>query len=130
MRASNRFPQLVSALSQLDRALAEPKSEFLRDSAIQRFEFVADLAWKTLQEVLGLDYGLRPNSPKSTFRHAHENELIPDLMPWFQLIEDRNLTSHTYDVDLAEKIYSRLPAHAALVHDLIARLEDESRRAA
>jgi nucleotidyltransferase substrate binding protein (TIGR01987 family) len=126
MTSSRRLQQLVRALTQLERALAQPKSDYLRDSAIQRFEFTSDLAWKTLQDLLEHDHGLRPNSPKNALRLAFENRLVPDLAPWFALIDDRNLTSHTYDIELAEKIYARLPAHAALVHALVDRLQRDA----
>ena len=43
-----RREQLAKALRRLESALAQEKTEFMRDSAIQRFEFTADLAWKTL----------------------------------------------------------------------------------
>ena len=122
MTSSERLTEFARALLQLERALAEPKSEFLRDSAIQRFEFSVDLAWKALQDVLERSYGLRPNAPKTAVRLAHENGVIEDVVPWLAMIDDRNLTSHTYDIDLAEDIYARLPAHAKLLRELADRL--------
>jgi hypothetical protein len=48
-----RLTRLLSSFgkahSQLTRALAQPKDEFVRDAAIQRFEFTFELFWKTLQ---------------------------------------------------------------------------------
>ncbi len=40
------------ATGRLAEALAQEKNEFIRDSAIQRFEFCFDLSWKTLKAFL------------------------------------------------------------------------------
>ena len=47
-----------TALDRLDDALAQPKTEWTRDSAIRRFEFTFELAWKavaTVAEAQGVD---------------------------------------------------------------------------
>jgi len=38
------------------------------------------------------------------------------------MLEDRNLTSHTYDEKLAESVYRRLPGHLVPLRDLATRL--------
>jgi hypothetical protein len=38
------------------------------------------------------------------------------------MLDDRNLSSHTYDVDLAEALCGRLPRHAQALHGLLDRL--------
>lgn len=40
----DRLVSLRTALGRLDDALAQPKTEWTRDSAIQRFEFTFELA--------------------------------------------------------------------------------------
>ncbi|WP_448568477.1 nucleotidyltransferase substrate binding protein [Thermus sp.] len=49
-------------MARLASALAQPKDEFVRDSAIQRFEFTFELSWKTLKTYLELQ-GLRSTRP-------------------------------------------------------------------
>jgi hypothetical protein len=39
------------------------------------------------------------------------------------MARDRNLTAHTYNEELADQIYSRLPAHAALMDAWLAAVE-------
>lgn len=95
------------ALSQLEKALNEPVSEYLRDASIQRFEFTYELAWKTLQAYL-TTLDLIVLSPKETLKVAYQQGLITDAKAWSELHVKRNLTSHTYDEQLAEKIYSYL----------------------
>ncbi len=117
---TRRIAQLVAALGRLDEALAQPKDSFMRDSAIQRFEFTADVAWKALQSVLEEKFGIRANSPKTAVRLAGENGLVADVPAWLALIDDRNLTSHSYDEAIADQIYAALPRHAVLVRTLLA----------
>lgn len=114
-----RITQLTAALARLDEVLAQPKNAFMRDSAIQRFEFTSDLAWKALQGVLAERFGLIANSPKTAARMAHENGLVSDLPLWLAMVDDRNLTSHSYDEEIAEKIYAQLPRYADMVRQLL-----------
>ena len=45
----NLLRVLDAALTRLEGALAQPVNEFVRDSAIQRFEFTFELFWKSLK---------------------------------------------------------------------------------
>ena len=45
----NQLRLLETALSRLEKALARPVDEFVRDSAIQRFEFTFELLWKSVK---------------------------------------------------------------------------------
>lgn len=95
------------ALNQLIKALNEPKSEYIRDACIQRFEFTYELAWKTLKIYLAtLDITVL--NPKDTLKGAYQQGIITDAEAWGELHQKRNLTSHTYDADLAESIYEYL----------------------
>ena len=95
------------ALSQLEKALNEPFSEYVRDAAIQRFEFTYELAWNTLKVYLAtLD--LIVLNPKETLKMAYQQGLITNAKAWSELHVKRNLTLHTYDEQLAADIYSWL----------------------
>lgn len=48
-RAGLLLDDLRRAIARLDDALAQPENEYLRDAAIQRFEFSFELAWKAAQ---------------------------------------------------------------------------------
>ena len=106
--------QLKKAIGRLNEVLALPKTDIIRDSAIQRFEFCLDLAWKSLQTYLKEQKGIVVNSPKDTFREASQNQLISFSDNWIKLVDLRNETVHTYDEETAEKVYQELPS--ALVH--------------
>ncbi len=123
MTDTSRLIAFSKALVRLEEALAEPPSPLVRDAAIQRFEFSFELGWKAVKEVLK-QQGLDCRSPKSCLRAAFSQGWIDDEAAGLLLLDDRNLTSHTYDEALAEKIYRRLPAHLALLKTLADRLEN------
>lgn len=111
-----------SALIRLKGALAQPKNEWLRDACIQRFEFTIELAWKSIARLARHD-GFECVSARQAFRAAFKLGWIEDDMAWVTMVEDRNLTSHTYNEGLAEELYARLPRHAEKLTDLLKRLK-------
>lgn len=91
------------AVLALEKALNEPKNDITRDASIQRFEFCVELAWKTARKVTGT----ATTSPKQVVREMAQAGLIDDVTLWLEAIDQRNLSSsHTYNEDLAEKVYA------------------------
>ena len=121
----NLLRLLRTALSRLDRALAQPVNEFVRDSSIQRFEFTFELFWKSLK-AYAEESGLEAFSPRDSIRLAFQLGVIQESPEWFRMLEDRNLTSHTYNEATADSIYSHLPTYTRLVRQA---LEELTRRA-
>ena len=110
-RLHEKYEQFEAAVSRLREALEDYRSTPLssvRDGVIQRFEFCAELAWKTMREYL-LDQGYTEiNSPKAVIRQAFDYGMIEDADGWVRLMNDRNLTSHVYDERTAEEIFRRI----------------------
>lgn len=96
------------ASRQLQKALQQPKDEFVRDAAIQRFEFTFELFWKVLKE-FALREGLDPRSPRASIGTAFELGLIQDEQLFLKMLESRNLASHTSLEENAEDIFTELP---------------------
>jgi nucleotidyltransferase substrate binding protein (TIGR01987 family) len=119
---ANLLSLLEAALHRLDNALAQPPNEYVRDSAIQRFEFTFELLWKSLK-AFSADAGVRVFSPKESLRSAFQLGVIAEEPLWLQMLEDRNLTSHTYNLATAEAIYSHLRDYARLIHAALAELK-------
>ncbi len=109
MKFIKNLEQFKKAVQRLDEVLQEEKSDFLRDSAIQRFEFCTDLSWKTLQSFLKEEKGIICNSPKDCFKEAYSSEVIEYDVFYLDLIDLRNLTSRTYHEELADEVYLKLP---------------------
>lgn len=95
----------------------------LRDSAIQRFEFTLDTLWKATKEYLVQEYNItiNPATPRKTFQEAANLGLInkKDLALFNHMVQDRNLTSHTYHQTLAEEIAKSLPLYYITMKKLL-----------
>lgn len=117
----NLLRLLGIALTRLEGALAQPINEFVRDSAIQRFEFTFELFWKSLK-AYAEESGVEAYSPRDSVRTAFQLGVIQEHPDWFRMLEDRNLTSHTYNEATAETIYSHLPAYLRLIREAQAEL--------
>jgi nucleotidyltransferase substrate binding protein (TIGR01987 family) len=61
-----------------------------------------ELAWKTAKKVMGT----QTSAPKQVLREMAQNGFIEDVDLWFDFLESRNLSSHTYDQVLAEKVFA------------------------
>jgi nucleotidyltransferase substrate binding protein (TIGR01987 family) len=120
-RARRSYEQLRKALVRLDEA-AQSESDLALDATIQRFEFVFELAWKTLRYML-LDAGITTNTPRATLKAAFQGGLIDEEGAWLALLEARNLTSHTYDEELAARVYQLVIETLPVIRESIGRLE-------
>ena len=113
---------LDSALFRLEDVLKQPANEYMRDSALQRFEFTFELFWKNLKGVS--DFSGNPVfSPRDALRSAFQLGLIADDPEWFKMLEDRNLTSHAYQEAIAQLIYSHLPKYLRMMQEVFAELK-------
>jgi len=112
---------LGSALARLGNALSQPKTEWTRDAAIQRFEFSFELAWRAMARC-ARDEGIDVASPRQAVRAAFKLGWIEDDASWLSMLDDRNRTSHTYKEKTAEEIYGRLARHHAALSGLHRRL--------
>jgi nucleotidyltransferase substrate binding protein (TIGR01987 family) len=110
------------AVGRLCDALKQEKTEYLRDSAIQRFEFTYELAWKTLKAHMEMQ-GLQVYSPRDSMRAAFQLGVIEDDPLWLETILLRNRTTHTYNEEVAEEIYAALPGVLALYQGLLSKLK-------
>ena len=121
-KRKTKAESLQAAVARLQEAIAEYEAHHyssMRDGAIQRFEFCAELAWKALREYLLAQGYAEINSPKAVMRQAYGDGILEEEGPWLQLIQDRNLTSHLYDESAAGAIYQRIAGQYA---PMLARL--------
>ena len=117
---------LQKALASLQAALAQPKNEFVRDAAIQRFEYTYELAWKMLKRHLDESEGaaaVDPLSRKDLFRLGGERGIVENVEAWLAYHRARNETSHTYDENKAEQVYEVARQFAGDAEKLLRELE-------
>jgi nucleotidyltransferase substrate binding protein (TIGR01987 family) len=101
--------QFRNAVARLIEVLQEKKTDIIRDSAIQRFEFTFDLSWKVLKEILEVEYGVTCASPKKCLRDAYKQGIITYDDLWMDMTDWRNAAVHTYNEELADSLYEKLP---------------------
>ena len=112
VRWIQRFTHFVKALSQLKEAVElaqqRPLSRLEAQGMIQAFEFTHELAWNTLKDFLE-DRGVQGlYGSKDASRAAFKAGLIENGEAWMDMIQSRNLTTHTYDEATAAQIISAI----------------------
>jgi len=124
-RVKQRLATARQALDTLEELREEPYSKIVRDAAIQRFEYTFEAVWKAAQRHLEIVEGVQVGSPKGAFRACFEAGILTSSQTQQALgmTDDRNLTAHTYNEQVAVRIYSRIPNHATLMSQLLAVLE-------
>ena len=111
-KATNRFAE----------ALQEPESSIVMDATIQRFEFTYELMWKTLKIFLEDIHGIRAVSPRLVFKEAYALSIIEQEDIFLEMIQSRNLLSHTYNEEQAEQIYKKCPLYLSAIKELYQRI--------
>ena len=124
---------LEKALKTLEKSLEKLKQkhftdyEELRDSIIQRFEYSVDTFWKYLKDHLQITLGVTVEfaRPKAVLKACYDVKMITqeEFDICIDLIEDRNLTSHGYNEDLAEEIRQHIPQYFAIMMQILERLK-------
>lgn len=89
----------------VDKPMQEDRGNV--DAAIHRFEFSIELFWKLLKRILILQ-GVEAVYPKEVLQQAYAGHLIDQEQVWLAMLRDRNLTSHTYNEQLADEIYENV----------------------
>jgi nucleotidyltransferase substrate binding protein (TIGR01987 family) len=116
-RLKERIEQADAALATLEELLDVDPTDVIRDAAIQRFEYSFEAVWKTAQRYLLVMEGNAEASPKSVIRSSVAAGLLKEVDGRMALtmVDDRNLTSHTYNESLAQRIFSVLPEYAHIM---------------
>ncbi|MFA6037377.1 MAG: HI0074 family nucleotidyltransferase substrate-binding subunit [Legionellales bacterium] len=82
-------------------------AEYMHAAVIQAFEYNFELFWKIYQKMANQE-GEKIGSPKQAFSFAFQSDLIKNEETWLSILNDRNLTTHTYHRELADQIYTRI----------------------
>ncbi len=127
IRWKQRFDNYKRALHQLTLAVQlleqRPLSDLEQQGIIQGFEFTHELAWNVLKDYLEYEGIQGLIGSRSSVREAFKRGLITDGEAWMDMIEKRNLSSHTYNHEVATEMASAIhdryyPAFLALQEQL------------
>lgn len=116
IRWQQRFSNYRKALIKLNQAVEllstqiereKMVDELLQEGLIQRFEYTHELAWKVMKDYAEYQGYTDVRGSRDAIRKALEMGLIDDKH-WMDTIEDRNLTVHNYDNEIATEIYHNI----------------------
>jgi nucleotidyltransferase substrate binding protein (TIGR01987 family) len=101
----------------------------IKAGVIQHFEFTYELSWKFIKR--WLEMNVSPTAAdgvarRELFRLAAENRLIDDVEQWMRYHEAQNLTSHTYEPEIAERVYNTAHDFARDAASLLAAIEERN----
>lgn len=105
----DKYNSFSKAVDRLEESLKRDISdELVIDAVIQRFEFTYELGWKLLKLHLSFNGIAEVRSPRETFKESFSSGIINEGNIWIDMLDDRNITSHTYDEEEAQKIYWKI----------------------
>ncbi|MCX7675716.1 MAG: nucleotidyltransferase substrate binding protein [Bdellovibrionaceae bacterium] len=131
VRWKQRFANFRRALNQLGQAVElqnlRPLTELESQGLIQAFEFTHELAWNVLKDYLEYEGISGLTGSRSTVREAFKRGLIADGEVWLDMIDKRNLSSYTYNVQVAQSVVQAVrslyyPAFRALENRLLGEI--------
>jgi len=108
VRWKQRFSSFKKALIQLEDAVILSQQRNLtkleKQGVIQAFEFTHELAWNVLKDFLDNQGNQFIKGSKDATREAFKVALITEGEQWMAMIQSRNISSHTYDEETAERL--------------------------
>ncbi len=128
IRWKQRAAQFEKAFALLQTAIAlESPSIIERAGLIQFFEMAFELAWKLLKDYQEAE-GFMIKSPREAIKQAFQSGLIDNGHDWVDALDDRNLTTHTYQEQIAVAVEQKIrktyfPLLQALHHSFTHKME-------
>lgn len=105
IQRANSFGKAYARLkSAVELAEQRDLSDLEAQGLIQGFEYTHEVAWKTMKNFLESQGVLNLYGSRDTTREAFRNGLIENGEVWMDMVEKRNLTSHTYDEETAAEV--------------------------
>ena len=97
---------------------------FEQAGLIQFFEMGFELSWNVMKEYMESEGLKELRSPRDTIKKAFEIDLINDGHLWIEVLENRNLTSYTYDEARIQKVVDSIKTtYQYILRDLYNKLK-------
>jgi len=129
IRWEQRFSNFKKALVQLKEFvdLSNELNKLEKQGMIKAFEYTYELAWNTIKDFYEYQGETGFQGSRDAIQVAFSRELIKDGEGWMQMLKDRNLTSHTYNEEVADEIAENIiNKHFALFESLKTVLEKQA----
>ena len=112
VRWQQRFKHFQKALLQLTKGVELSRQRQLSDieqqGLIKAFEFTHELAWNVMKDYFEYQGTTSIMGSRDATRQAFLRNLITDGEGWMEMIKSRNMTSHTYNQDIADEISGKV----------------------
>ncbi len=105
-RWQQRFSNYKKAFSQLELFYEKGKqlNHLEVQGLIKAFEYTYELAWNTIKYFYESQGESDLQGSRDALRLAFRRGLIQDGEVWMKMLQDRNRTSHSYNVNIADEI--------------------------
>lgn len=120
----DNFQKAVNLLLEVESMDLDELSQLEKEGIVQRFEYTLELGRKTLKDKMESDGLILDRiSPKVVLKEAFQAKYINQIDVWLEMINDRNLLSHSYDLETFESVIPDIqsvytPLLAALAKNL------------
>lgn len=112
IRWQQRLANYITALAQLTSAVElagqRPLSDLEKQGLIQAFEFTHELAWNVMKDYFAYQGTSSITGSRDAVRESFNKGIISDGEGWMEMIRSRNLSSHTYNQQVADEIVERI----------------------
>jgi len=130
MKINQKIANLNKAVFSLRRAVAYYQKDFdnkvIEAGLIQNFEMCIEQSWKTLKSLL-FEGGINVTLPREIFIESGKAGFIKNTEIWLKALQDRNLTSHIYQEELATQIANKITdEYVQLFDQLINELKNRN----
>ncbi len=131
IRWHQRYQNYTKALGYLEQALQIQSPDIVQKAGIiQFFEMSFELAWNLVKDYLEAQGFVDVKSPRGALKKAFEMNILENGHDWMDLLQDRNLTAHTYDeqkaTDLQQLIQNKyFPLLQALHNSFKQKMDEE-----
>ena len=106
IRWKQRFQNFEKAIMLLQDAVKKTSlSDLEKAGVIQFYELTFELAWKTVKDYLE-DKNVEVKFPRDAIKEGLLYEIINNGEIWLDMLQKRNLMSHTYDEKNANLAYN------------------------
>lgn len=121
-RWKQRYDNFSRAWALLNQAFSlnlDDLSDLEKEGMIQRFEYTFELAWKTLKDYLVYSgVPLDPETPRNIIRQAFAAGILEDGHLWLEMLDQRNLMSHTYNEENFSTVISSIETYVGAIEQL------------